>query len=361
MKYGQRSHYGAALLILLAVVVAAFTVTLTSVLSINSMRYSATKKTTEAMQTAKTALEGFALRQQVIGALPCPDTDLDGEENTSGINCSSLLGLLPYKTLDLPALNDGYGNLLWYAVEQNLSVNNTSLKNPSMQTTLNLSGRAAAALIISPNRIIGDQVRSAPYSAENFLEGINADGDMTSYARVVDELHNDQLLEIPLDDFWGLMQSAFLSQLADQLLQYRALCGEFPWASDFGSAPYNSIVNEFSGGVPYHFAQPSDWNSGCASGIVLPSTWLTHWGDQIFYSFCASGGPTCIQINGGANTSVDAVLISPGVVLTGQTRPSINLADYFEQDNASALSPYQFRFKRNFDTGFNDAVFTLTP
>lgn len=361
MKPKLISMSGAALLILLAVIVVAFAVTLTSAISINGIRNTATKKSINAMQTAKQALEGFALRQEPIGALPCPDTNQDGFANTSGGDCVSLLGLLPYKTLDLPRLRDGYGNALWYAVEQNLSLNNASLKNPSISTTLHLGGRFMAALIISPNRELGNQVRSTPYNADDFLEGVNADADLSRYARVIDDQHNDQILELDLSSYWTLIQPALLSQMSERLVQYRNACGEFPWAADFGSAPYNAVVNQRSGTLPYHTALPTDWNTGCANGIVLSSGWLTHWGEHIYYSMCTMADVECIELNGDQTTSVDAVLISPGVPLAGQVRASSDLDDYFEEGNSSSASPFQFRFKRNFDAGFNDVLIPLSP
>lgn len=54
------------------------------------------KETEQSLQTIKQAITGFALRN---GRIPCPDTNLDGQENLAGQNCVSPRGTLPWATL----------------------------------------------------------------------------------------------------------------------------------------------------------------------------------------------------------------------------------------------------------------------
>jgi type II secretory pathway pseudopilin PulG len=80
-----------------------------------------------ALAQAREALIAYAVDRPITAAvgpgyLPCPDLDNDGWAEAT---CGSLsgdtgqeqrLGRLPWKTLGLPDLRDGYGERLWYAV-----------------------------------------------------------------------------------------------------------------------------------------------------------------------------------------------------------------------------------------------------
>ena len=68
---------------------------------------------------------------EVFGYLPCPDTDGDGEaESTCGSAGNAAVGLLPYKTLGLPDLRDNDGACLWYAVSGSLKNNPKATGSP---------------------------------------------------------------------------------------------------------------------------------------------------------------------------------------------------------------------------------------
>ncbi|HUP98636.1 MAG TPA: hypothetical protein VM073_11870 [Usitatibacter sp.] len=83
--------------------------------------------TERALAQAREALIAHAAERPITrevgpGHLPCPDTDDDGwAEATCGslsghLGQADRLGRLPWKTLGLPDLRDGYGERLWYAV-----------------------------------------------------------------------------------------------------------------------------------------------------------------------------------------------------------------------------------------------------
>jgi hypothetical protein len=85
-------------------------------------------RTTErALAQAREALLAYAAERPIDtavgpGYLPCPDADDDGwAESTCGslsghLGQAERLGRLPWKTLGLPDLRDGWGERLWYAV-----------------------------------------------------------------------------------------------------------------------------------------------------------------------------------------------------------------------------------------------------
>ena len=80
-----------------------------------------------ALAQAREALLAYAADRPINAAvgpgyLPCPDLDDDGwAEATCGSQNgdsgqADRLGRLPWKTLGVPDLRDGYGERLWYAV-----------------------------------------------------------------------------------------------------------------------------------------------------------------------------------------------------------------------------------------------------
>ena len=89
------------------------------------------KDSLRALATAQTALRGFVL---INGRLPCPDTDsgVDGLENRTADGCTSLTGLLPYRTLGLGGpLENAAGHAFRYGVYHR--------SNPSVATDAGLT------------------------------------------------------------------------------------------------------------------------------------------------------------------------------------------------------------------------------
>src|SRR5665811_1174045 len=117
-KHGRCRQRGAALLIMLVILVVGIAAVLVSSLSTTALNNARQNTTSNALAQAKDALIGRAAADNNMpGSLPCPDTNNDGSaELLSGNNCPSYIGRLPWKTLGLPDLRDGSGERLWYAL-----------------------------------------------------------------------------------------------------------------------------------------------------------------------------------------------------------------------------------------------------
>ena len=85
-----------------------------------------------ALSQAREALIGYAATyrefhpNEVFGYLPCPDrgTTAEGQAQPAcGSTDVTVIGRLPWKTLDLPPLRDASGECLWYAVSGNFKYN----------------------------------------------------------------------------------------------------------------------------------------------------------------------------------------------------------------------------------------------
>ncbi len=361
MPFSQR---GFALLIILSLVILTFATALVSRLSVNALRQQRIVDNAEILGLAADALNGYALRQLPPNkfTLPCPDTTGDGESNTQGGNCSSQRGLLPVSTLGLGDLRDASGAELWYAVATSYVANAPAPRNASTANTLVLNGKPMAAVLIAPGIAINNQGRTA-LNATDFLEGINADGNLDQYADEFDDSHNDQLLGLPSGKFWALMSEVALPEAARLLAQYRATCGEYPWAAAFGG-PYDSVDNLQAGALPLNSSLPTEWGALCGGGATpIPPAWLqSHWSNQIYYRMCTSGEGSCLSFVGKPEPAASAVLVAAGAALSGQTRPSVSLADHLDDENLNAPDNQLKSLDiKDHSATFNDTIRLLSP
>ena len=176
------SNKGAALLVMLLIVLAAFSTIIVFALSSSNLDTQRQKKTLEAMAQAKDALLAYASTHDRPGVLPCPDTNNDGSGDPNGNNCYSPIGRLPWKQLNISDLRDGNGERLWYAISSDfINVPSTRVVNneesaglinvcgstgcgdsspiPNPSTTAPFPTSNIAAIVFSPGAPIGENNR----------------------------------------------------------------------------------------------------------------------------------------------------------------------------------------------------------
>lgn len=247
-KAGQR---GAALLVTLAIVVMGIAAALVGSLSTTALKNARQETTSIALAQAKEALIGYAITYgdtysgEVHGYLPCPDTSGSAEGSAAppcGSKNVSRIGRLPWKTLGLPALRDGDGECLWYAVSGTYKNNpKTDLMNwdaRGLFEVLDASGTPVAqdvvAVIFAPGPVLGSQNRApggaAPicggnYTATNYLDSdgtlnngtVSTSANATTQFRLASSTQvNDQLIYITRQDIWNAMlkRNDFMTTLA---------------------------------------------------------------------------------------------------------------------------------------------------
>ena len=155
-----------AILILFIVAVVAISFLVSSLKS--SSQTERDKVTAAALAQAKAALIGYAASVNLFGCtspsdcprpgeIPCPDTNDDGQAEPSCGNADGTtgqitrLGRLPWKTLGLPDLRDGYGERLWYAVSNNFKKHSRAFPlNSDTLGTISVRDQTAQRLPISP-------------------------------------------------------------------------------------------------------------------------------------------------------------------------------------------------------------------
>ncbi len=357
---------GAVLFVMLSLILFAITSMTLGRLSVNQIRSERQQDNARALNLAREALLGYALRQGVTGTLPCPDTDnvadnvADGLSNATAGGCARQIGRLPYRTLGLDAATDASGTLLWYAVAPAYTITPSTSRNSSTSAHYSLDGNPVAAVVIAPGIAIGNQQRSGLATAD-YLEGQNANVLVGTFSRFTDESHNDQLLGLDVRPFWSQMEQKVLRDVADLLRRYRTACSSWPWAAPWSSSMLDSQPALQTGKVPLNNSEPVLWNTGCATGVTPSGNLRTHWGNLLYYQFCTDVQGLCLNLSGDMTGAAAGVVLAPGTALVTQTRPSAAVVDYYEGENLTPDNIFQ-AMKIIHQTGsFNDSLVRLAP
>lgn len=353
-------------MVMMVLVVLGIIAALLSSPSTSSIKSARQATTAAALAQAKDALIGYAVtygdtHSAVHGYLPCPDTDGplglqpegSAEYNTS--LCAnnnayidvSLMGRLPWKTLDLPVLRDGDGECLWYAVSGTYKNNpKTNLMNWDTNgqfDIVNASGvviaQSAVAVVFAPGVPLGNQNRApdgtAPicggnYTATNYLDSdgtinnavVSGVANATIRFRLASSSQiNDQMIFITKDDIWNALnkRNGFLAKLSDMTHKVAKCIAEFgkknespinfdnkslPWPAPLSLTnhgditAYNDLSGLFAGRVPYQVdtAKSAVGNTisgnylllstgnNCPTGWAEIYPWWDNWKDHLFYA-----------------------------------------------------------------------------
>lgn len=339
----RRAQTGAALLLFLLIITVLLSQALVAIFSTSAGNFQRDRMTTEALAQAREALIGYALTFPdmgnpafVPGHLPCPDTTNSGtegaEEGSCGAKGVSAIGYLPWKTLGLPPLLDGYGNCLWYAVSGSFKANpKADLLNWDSTGQFRIvgddgstviAGQSAVtrplAIIFSPGPPGASQERSSnggncgrDYEPAHFLDAFaaldnatldsNAEG-ITTLAASGPTGFNDRLLWISAADLFArgaqkrkdfasnLFDPAYATTGTPALAQRLAECiaefgkknnpGRLPWAAaitlantppdTFKNDKFSDATNRLVGRMPFRI-----WNSRQSIGAAnFTATWL---------------------------------------------------------------------------------------
>jgi len=166
---------GGVLIILVLLMVVAFSTVLLTGISTNKTKLARAEKTLNHLAEAKAAVTAYArlsdpdktptgLQQRY---LPCPDTDGDGLEETP-CGTTAATGWLPWQTLGLSPLKDASGSCFRYYVageyKQGAASPPLISALPTAEFSLNdpdqLLSNDVVAMIFAPNAVIAGQNRS---------------------------------------------------------------------------------------------------------------------------------------------------------------------------------------------------------
>jgi hypothetical protein len=359
-KCGPGRQRGAFLLAILVIFIIGAAAFLLHTLNNSSLQTERNKVTADALAKAKDALIAYAVTYadthttQSNGYLPTPDQNGNGGANgegsseTVGTKNVSVIGRLPWKTLDLPPLRDGNGERLWYAVSgtyKNNPAPTYTLMNwdnygwfkilaaPGVPLTGTTQDTYAVAAVFSPGVALSGQNRSsngnAPicggnYTASNYLDSDGAipanNATVSALANTASTFYNagasaninDQIIYITSSDIFNAIKkrndfAAFVNSMLNDAISHLQI--------GYSSMPAPVIINfpAVTNPTSSSITETNGPNSGNLYIGKIPKAYLNSqywdWRDNIQYGKCASGG-NCLTVNGGPNC--DGVIIFSG-------------------------------------------------
>ena len=356
-------QHGAALLLMLAIMVLGMAVLWISALSASALKTAKQEITNSALAQAKEALIAYAVSSENVnggatparpGNFPCPDTDAPGTAGYGDANelcASGAIGRLPWKTLGLPELLDEAGEPLWYAQSGNFRKTVTVINSDSKgtlqvydrdgSTLLTPAGSEAVAVVFSAGVIVGNQQRNSTAdktSASNYLDSANGRNNATIngpfIAAANSDSFNDRLLVIRTRDFMPVIEKRIAQELKIILENYRADNGVYPYPAPFSTckslSTCTSNANLCRGRLPFT-ALPVDWGGSYAlPSAAGGSSWFSTnlWYRVIYYSAgsnrLASSPPGCNAALNISGNSTAALFFMPGTPLGSVVRTYAN-------------------------------------
>lgn len=327
---GKTTQRGAALLVMLVILVMGAMTFLVRSLSTSAQKTARQETTAQALAQAKEALIGYAASDSNRpGELPCPDIDGDGKL-TMGTDysfgspplCTSFIGYLPWFTLGLPELRGGNNEKLWYALSTNFYAgNNTALNSDTpgqLSITGNLNLSNVAAIVFAPGAPLCGKTHNSNNVAD-FLEA--GDGTTTSYflksfSDDCNAPYNDNLLAVTASQIFQPVEKRVGGEIKQMLKTYYSAWGAYPFAAPFSDPSTSSFVGTtgtFSGLLPRaSIATPANlavfpvWRSASftasATGGTVTGTFAMKTGTKInsswrYENMVITGTPT-ITITG---------------------------------------------------------------
>lgn len=351
----RATQRGAALILIMLLIVMGAAAILTSVLSSTALQINRDKITAEALAQAKEALIAYAVTVQISsshaanqprpGELPCPDKHTPGSalEGTSSTPCSgNALGRLPWKTLGLPDLRDSSGERLWYAVSVNFKNNpragTLNSDTPGTITVFSPNGNilyngdtsigtGAVAVVIAPGDVLlrqdglqQDRSSAGFNAASNYLDVATVGGNTEDNANFTDGsstsgfiqgkvkdsngnlIVNDQLLAIAQDNIMQAAQKRVAGEVKQCLLEYASInSGRYPWAVPLNDLTYHDNTGQLFGRIPDDFtstvsdsgsSMAGTWGPTCNTHTSnIPSTWWKYWREMVFYGLADAYKP----------------------------------------------------------------------
>jgi hypothetical protein len=287
----------------------------------------ADKTTAAALSLARDALVGYAVQwASQPGVLPCPDVDNDGSADAPcGVTGATAIGRLPWKTLGLPALRDGAGECLWYAVSGNFKNSGMSgpavLNSGSLGTLTVNSGtgvpvltgaNAALAIVFAPGAPLPSQDRTPTgtsvcggnTNAANYLDTQtigamtfnNATGGGTNNFAMASTTPgptslNDKLMPITRDTLFPAVEMRVAREVRQGLIdyfnqppgiprQYFPLAAQFP----------NNVATD----ATYRGYVPTS-NTHCLTDLALPAWFTTNnWQQFMVYAVAPQCTPKIV-------------------------------------------------------------------
>lgn len=374
LRSPPNSCKGAALLVILFLVLAVFSTIIVATLSRTNLEAQKRKKTIETMARAKEALIAWSATRGSLagserpGELPCPDvsdpiTDV-GYGNAPGSCTGGKIGRVPWKELGIPELLDADGEPLWYAIDSafrirsgtawttNQPINSDTRASLKVYASdgsvlLTASGEEAAAVIFSAGPPFANQSRNTSAertSPANYLDSANGINNATfggpfiqgpvrdTSANVV---LNDQLLAISGREIIAAAEKRVAGEAIKLLKNYKTANSAYPYPApyntsgcvDTGSIAYmtdcSSDANTCRGRFPDNATEVTTGLPNWGGNNLMPG-WFSYnlWGQTLYYAVGSSSlktpSPTLLS-KCSPNLIINATTDTKGILITAGT------------------------------------------
>lgn len=365
-----RTQHGAALLIMIVIMVVGIATILITSLSSSALNSARLDKTAASLVQAKEALIGRAVKDaNRPGSLPCPDTTGSGSADLlSGNHCPKYVGRLPWKTLGLPDLRDGHGEGLWYALSPSVRDDNSAQPiNSETQGQFTVTGGNSisnvVAIIFSPGPVLSalsqSRISANQNSVSSYLEGSNATNAGTintdvanstfsgaSYAFVSgtsSDTFNDQLLAIAHDQLFQPVEMRIAREVRSCLDTYAVSSGNtYPWAVPIADTTYTSTAGTYFGRIAEPIVTQTQLDTAlenAGSYVVSQKNTLPGLHDEMLYA-----GTWAIELATNGLHLVSGVQVKLDIALTDAqmypASPSKSIVMAALNDLQSALNNY---------------------
>lgn len=374
MKPTRSRQSGGSLLILMLVMLGVFATVVVSSLRGRNSEDQRREQSTAAIEQARQALLAWSLsRDGAAGScgaathpcspveLPCPDRNAigsvaEGTHSTpcNGNNANTRIGRLPWKTLGIPKLVDGYGEPLWYSVDRqfvvhtlNLDVrriNSDSLATQQIYaangaTNLSLNGETAAAVIFAVGPALIGQTRSNQV-VSNYLEAVNGRNNATLGGPFIagdfSATFNDQLGVITGRELIAGNQARLGFTVRKLLKDYFQGLSSYPYPASLtvdATCRTGNITSPLacpSQPILCNGILPRAALSWGLPGVVVRPPWFLQnvWHRAVFYSVKQLGlCSTSFVIDGVIEPTIDAIFILPGAPRVSRANNLVNAAN----------------------------------
>ncbi len=326
-----RAQSGASLIVLAVILVLGTLGVLLSALNVATSNTTAAQRARSgrALAEAKLALLGYAATQASAddypGRLPCPEAAGDygnaaNEGRASGFCTLPAVGRLPWRTLGLSKLTDGYGEPLWYVVSPGFALPSSTApvsinSNTAAQLTLDGASAAAVALIIAPGAPMNVQPATGctaraqsrsnpPPDLRDYLECENATlpADATFVTTGPSTSFNDQVVRVTHAELFDAVEPVVAKRIETQIAPaLKTVYLGTDWGLPAVPPPPATPVNYI---YPYAvtFADPTTSTflgaNGETEGLLPLFTMATDPTRVVWYAGSSSKKPAVIQISG---------------------------------------------------------------
>lgn len=305
-KINIRFQQGMTIITLVFIIGLAATAFLLNALNANTVKIERDKKTAAALAEAKAALIGWSVNRTNPGQLPCPeDTSLIGlaTEGQAKSSCTSLLpviGRLPWRSLGVGDLRDGYDEKLWYVISPGFRASPINITTPAQLSVDGVAG-SAVAIVFSPGPLLFGQSRPTPSAASppdvtQYLDLSNNDGNASFVTSGAAGSYNDKLLLIRGADIFSIVALRVLGEVRGDgtqgMREYYDAYSNFPYADFTGDG--NSDAGKLAGTPSFQGHPDSLFFNTATKNMLLNNGWFP----LISYAVSADRQGASLTLNG---------------------------------------------------------------